>query len=322
MIVTSEKPKETDESISHASELVISYVREGYARGAGIPWFIKMGLKVFLSSLPVSYDFWKSLGIFKHGDISHNLVNLQTSFKEHVSYYRQCYGDVPKYCLELGPGDSIGHALSAYLQGIKGVWLIDVGDFATKDEGHYQSLYRYICSSEESVLSHEAFTEYSRDAILKRTGSHYCTSGLKSFDLIPEGHIDFSYSHAVLEHVRRDDFSDYMQQLYRVHKAGSLSRHWVDLHDHLGGALNSFRFSPKIWEGKLIGNAGFYTNRLTMADMVKYAKSAGFNVEIQRINKWKKLPTPRGAMHDYFKEKSEEELNVCTFLMVLEKART
>ena len=79
------------------------------------------------------------------------------------------------------------------------------------------------------------------------------------------------------------------------------------------------RFSPKFWESRAVRGAGFYTNRLTMQEMIGLAEEAGFRVEIPKIIKWKALEPARGKMNPMFQSKSEAELNVCTFLMVLQK---
>ena len=288
----------------------IKIIRRGYARGVAIPWQLKMWIKIILSRIPFSYKFLSGLGMFRHGDTSRDLTTLYKSFNDHLTFFKARTGRAPESCLELGPGDSVGHALCAKAKGAKASWLIDVGDFASTDEDHY----RQICG--DLKLEPEAFT---RDAILEFTNGQYKTNGLAGFGDIPDGSVEFSFSHAVLEHVRRGEFQDTMNALYRVHKPGSVSRHWVDPHDHLGGALNSFRFSLKFWESHWVQNAGFYTNRLSMAEVVKMAEKAGFYVTIEREHRWESLPTPRESMDASFEHQSDEELNVCTYLMIMEK---
>ena len=301
-------------------QVTINVVGDGYARGAPIPWQTKLALKVTLASMPLSYKFLSGLGIFKHGDLAQSLPSLYKGFQEQISYYKSQYNDVPEYCLELGPGDSMGHAILARAHGCKGMWLNDVGDFATKDEAHYRAFYDYIKSQDpEAGALDGKFSNFERDEVLKATNSHYGTHGLSSLKTIPDDKIDFSCSNAVWEHIKRDEFAEHMRELYRMHKSGSISRHFVDLHDHLGGALNNFRFSSKFWESKAVHQAGFYTNRLTMDEMAAYARDAGFEVSIPLINKWKSLPTQKSKMHKAFHNKSEEELNVCTFLIILQK---
>lgn len=300
-------------------EISINVVDEGYARGAPIPWRLKLALKITLAAMPLSYKFLSRLGIFKHGDLEQSLPSLFKGFQEQIEYYKKEYSKVPEYCLELGPGDSIGHALQANAHGCKGLWLNDVDDFATNDPEHYASFHRFIKQKIDTEADQGAPHDYERNSVLEFANAKYGTEGLKSLKTVPTGKIDFSYSNAVWEHIARDEFQDHMNELYRVHKSGSMSRHYVDLHDHLGGALNNFCFSPKFWEGGAVRNAGFYTNRLTMEEMANHARNAGFEVETPLVNKWKTLPTKKEKMHPSFHEKSEKELNVCTFLIILKK---
>lgn len=294
---------------------VISQVSEGYAGGVRIVWWAKMAIKITLAHLPLSYKLLSSMGIFRHGDIADNIDNLRSSFDENLDFYKARKGRVPEFGLELGPGDSVGHALCAQAAGMKGLWLVDVGDFATKNQDHYNDVREAISKTAPFDYS----DDYSREGVLSATNSHYITNGLKGMTDIPDESLELSFSQAVLEHVYRKDFQNLMNELFRTLKPGGLSRHWVDLHDHLGGALNSFRFAPWFWEIGAVRRAGFYTNRLTMNEMAECARNAGFKVKIEHIVRWASLPTPHDKMHKSFDVKSEEELNVCTFLIVMEK---
>lgn len=306
-----------DTNIEQANAPEISYARDGYARGKAIPWWAKMWIKIILAALPVPYRVWKRLGLFQHGEINTSLDCLYNSFDEYCAFYKDAKGAAPRACLELGPGDSIGHALCAKAQGVEKIYLVDAGDFASTDDEHYRALFSDLkAKGAEFKRDPQGF---DRDNVLSFSGGEYLTNGLYSMPSISADSIDLSFSQAVFEHIPRDEFGPYMQELFRVHKSGSVSRHWVDLHDHLGGALNNMRFSPKFWESKWVHQAGFYTNRLTMQEMIDLAGAAGFRVEIQRVIKWKELEPSRGDMNALFQSKSEDELNVCTFLMVMEK---
>ncbi len=316
---TATKIKEL-EPLSQIGNTVVNYVPEGYARGAPIPWQLKLGLKITLATMPFSYRFLSKLGIFKHGDLAQSLSSLYKGFNEQIQFYKNEYGRAPRYCLELGPGDSLGHVILANAYGCEGMWLNDVGDFATTEPEHYREFSEYIIKQQfQRQEVGAAIKNFERKSVLKETNSIYGTEGLKSLKSIPSDQIDFSCSNAVWEHISRDEFKEHMHELYRVHKSNSVSRHYVDLHDHLGGALNNLRFSPQSWEGNAVHRAGFYTNRLTMKEMVQYAQEAGFDVSLPIVNKWKSLPTEKSKMHKFFHDKSEEELNVCTFLIVLRK---
>ncbi len=297
----------------------ISYVRDDYASGVKIPWFAKMALKVLLAKIPFSYALWVKLGVFRHGDTSKNLRNLHESYERYHNFFIQKFGHAPRNVLELGPGDSAGHALTASIYGAQKSWLVDVGEFATSDEEHYRAYFDYM--REHGLIRKEAPAPASffREDVLKFSNAEYLTNGLSDLKQVPEESVELSFSTAVLEHVRRAEFQDHMHALFRAHKSNTLSSHWVDLHDHLGGALNSMRFSKDVWETSHVQHAGFYTNRLTMGEMMECAANAGFSVELAKVIRWRSLPTARADMHADFATKSEEELNVCTFLMHLVK---
>lgn len=299
------------------ANIQISVVSEGYARGVRIPWWLKMAIKITLSRMPVPYGLWAKLGVFRHGDVDKKLPNLQGGFSDHFQAYQQHKGSVPGTCLELGPGDSIGHALSGKAVGVSSTCLVDAGDFARKDDAHYRAFYDYLAAQGASFSS--APQGFDRQSILDFTGSLYMTEGLTSVRSLPSDQTDFSYSTAVFEHIYRDEFQPLMHELYRIHKPGSLSRHWVDLHDHLGGSLNSLRFSPAFWESGWVRKAGFYTNRLRMCDMVDMARAAGFTVEVPRIIRWPSLPIDRRDIHVSLPQGTDDDLNVCTFLIVMRK---
>ncbi len=117
-----------DKEVQHEPELKI--VRSDYARGVPVPWQIKMALKIFLSKVPLPYSVLSRIGIFRHGDTSRDLKTLYKSFDDHLSFYKEREERVPETCLELGCGDSIGHALCAKAAGVNSMWLLDVDDFA------------------------------------------------------------------------------------------------------------------------------------------------------------------------------------------------
>lgn len=308
---------ETAQNISTPQPPVISFISDNYARGAKVPWWFKMWAKIILAKLHVPYGLWDKFGIFRHGDTAKNLDNLYSSYQRYVGFYKKRLGRAPKTTLELGPGDSVGHALCAKAAGVGENWLIDAGDFATTDEEHYEEFYAYL--QDKGAVFSPALQNFTREGVLAFSNGHYRTNGVRDMAGIADASIDLSFSTAVFEHIARDDFAPYMREFFRVHKAGSVARHAVDLHDHLGGALNSLRFGAGFWESSFVRKAGFYTNRLTMAEMISAAEDAGFIVTVDAVQKWREFPTPHAEMNAAFRDKSEDELNVCMFQMSFEK---
>jgi SAM-dependent methyltransferase len=143
--------------------------------------------------------------------------------------------------LELGPGDSIASAIIGYAYGASRTYLVDVGDFASKNAEFYRSLAADMKKKGMDIpdLSDAA----SFGDVLRVCRAEYLTQGVSSLRQIPSGSIDFIWSHSVLEHVRKNELEAVLRELKRIMKPGSFSSHNIDFQDHLDGALNNLRFS-------------------------------------------------------------------------------
>ncbi|PJB72200.1 MAG: methyltransferase [Alphaproteobacteria bacterium CG_4_9_14_3_um_filter_47_13] len=300
-----------------SAEQIIHDVSPNYSGGKRVPWWGKLGVKLVLARIPFAYTVWSKLGIFAHSNKKSGYGRVYEGFIKHLKAYQEINGALPETFLELGPGDSVGRAVSAASVGAKKMWLVDVGDFATRDDAHYKNLFSYAL--EKGGHFEGMPQDYARDSVLDFCHAEYKTDGLAGLKDIPADTVQFSFSDAVLEHVRHGEFAQTMKELYRVTTPGGVHRHWVDLHDHLGGRLNNLRFPAGFWESDLVARSGFYTNRLSMQEIVSMAEAAGFKVTIPVISKWPAVPTPREKMHNDFKSRSNDELCVCTFLMVMRK---
>ena len=49
-----------------------------------IPWWLKFCIKLILSLLPINYEYWRKLGIFKHGSMNKPSLAISTFQK----YYK------------------------------------------------------------------------------------------------------------------------------------------------------------------------------------------------------------------------------------------
>jgi SAM-dependent methyltransferase len=155
------------------------------------------------------------------------------------------------------------------------------------------------------------------DAVLERCGARYMTHGLDSLRDIESASVDFVFSNAVLEHIRRHEFTETMRELRRILKPAGIGSHQVDLSDHLGGALNNLRFSATVWEGRLFAMSGFYTNRIGHSQMLEIFNQAGFDATTTRIDRWPSLPTPKQRMAPEFRGIADEELCIRGFHVLL-----
>ena len=98
-----------------------------------MPWYLKIGLKLFLARLPISYGIFKRLGVFVHGKMD-SFGYSQKIFNRTLDQV----GRSPKSILELGPGDSVNTAILGAFHDLETIYLVDAGDFASKDMAMYQ----------------------------------------------------------------------------------------------------------------------------------------------------------------------------------------
>lgn len=270
-------------------------------------WAFKIAAKLVLSRLPIPYALWKSIGIFRHGRMDSIDYPLKI-FRLHAD---RAYPDglpAGSTLLELGPGDSVASAIIAAAHGVKRIYLVDVGNFASRNVAFYKSLAAGLAS--RGIHAPDLSGVASFDDILQACHARYLTDGIASLKQIPGGSIDFAWSHSVLEHVRKHELADVLQELRRILRPGAYSSHNIDFQDHLDGALNNLRFSEGLWESALFVNSGFYTNRIPAVAMHNMFRLAGFEIAQEGFGRWPALPTPRASMHaDFGRYRDEDLLN-------------
>ena len=283
-----------------------------------VPWWAKIGAKVVLSSLPIEYGFWKRLGFFQHGAMEDPMYAIQI-FKRHFDRVRGIRTLDNFVGLELGPGHSLLSAMVAYAFGAKAYYLVDVGAFATSDMKPYHAMATVL--QEMGLPTPNVINLTSLDTILASCGATYCTNGLTSLRAIPDGSVDFVWSQAVFEHLRRADFMAIMCELRRILRVDGVCSHAVDLQDHMGGRLNNLRFSERVWESPFMVKSGFYTDRIRYSEMLRLFKEADFVAEVAEVKKWDGLPTPRMKLCTPFGDLSDDELCVSGFDVILKPIR-
>lgn len=274
-----------------------------------LPWWAKIGGKLVLSRLPFRYQVWQVLGLFRHGKMDNTAyaIKVFTSHVEQVGNLSDLQG---KVILEVGPGDSIATAIVASAYGARAI-LVDVGNFAKPELAFYRRLAEQLRS--ENLNPPDISQCESVDAILHACNAQYLTNGTQSLANVAENSVDIMFSQAVLEHVRKGEFSTFFQHCRRVIKPSGGASHVVDLKDHLGGSLNNLRFSEKLWESDFFSSSGFYTNRIQFEEMVSLVKQTGFEVNVVHVKRWDELPLSRNRMAEPFCDLSENELNVSGF---------
>jgi len=277
-----------------------------------MPWWGKIFVKLILSRLPVHYKSWKKISLFKHGamDQPHYAFDI---FKQHYERVRPANGFVG---LELGPGDTLFSAIISRAFGSSQIYLIDIDHYASENMYLYKNMVSFI--AQKHFLNVDDLLECdSLKEILTHCCAQYFTNGLASLKTIPDESVDFIWSHAVLEHIRRNEFYEMMSEFRRIIRRDGACSHVVDLKDHLGKSLNHLRFGEKIWECNLFTKSGFYTNRLRYSQMLEIFHRAGFDSRVVEIKRWEKIPLDRSQLSEEYRYLSNEELCVAEYAVIL-----
>ncbi|WP_026606748.1 methyltransferase domain-containing protein [Methylocapsa acidiphila] len=287
------------------------------------PWWLRIAAKIALSRLPLPYQFWKRLRLFEHGDMDDPEKALRT-FIIHARTAGIFDGARLKIrpgedfgFLELGPGDTLFTAFIANVLGATRSWLVDSGAFAAREVGAYQRLGDFLRAQGYEAPSFDPESDIHER--LRQVHGAYLTESVCSLKQIPDSSVDFCFSNAVLEHVRKSEFEALVVESRRIVKPGGVCVHRVDLKDHLGGGLNNLRFSETIWEHPLFQSSGFYTNRIRFTEMISLFQQTGFQCDVPRVARWERLPIKRDALAERFRSMPDSELTVSGFDAVLRR---
>ena len=274
-----------------------------------IPWWLKITSKIVLSRLPIQYRLWKRMRLFEHGYMD-TPSYAYSVFMQHFTRTKMKPGFV---CLELGPGDTLYSALIGKATGAGKIFLVDTACDASRDMKGYKAMCDFLLKRGHCF----SVDLNSYDNMMKSCNARYLTCGLCSLRVIPDDSVDFAFSQAVFEHIRKGDFVPTLKELCRVMKPNAYASHVVDLRDHLGGALNNLRFSNKLWESDFFANSGFYTNRITYSEMIHAFEMVGFQYEVVDKKTWKELPIAEHNLHADFRRLPLHDLAVASFTVVL-----
>lgn len=276
-----------------------------------VPWQIKIISKIFLSRLPIPYGFWSRISLFRHGEMD----DFNYAYSVFKSHFLSCNILHNFTSLELGPGNSIFSVMVNYAFGGRTCYLVDVGNFVNPDLELYQNFNLFL--KEKNLPTKDIKGCRTIYDILDIYGAVYLTEGLDSLRSLPGSSVDFIFSQAVLEHIRKKDFLPLMKELRRIVKDTGYCSHTVDLKDHLGGKLNNLRFSEKLWESNFMSRSGFYTNRIRYSEMLEMFEEANFKLDSISQVTWKSAPILRSQLAIEFRNISEEDLLTSGFSIVL-----
>lgn len=271
-----------------------------------LPWWAKIGAKVVLSRLPVSARTWQSLGLFSPGGMEDADYACQV-FESHL----EAAGPLPEgfTYLELGPGDSLATAIIARANGASAGYLIDAGAYASRA----LDTYRRLIARLEAEGKADAVLEFRHcrtvEEILEAAGCTYWQDGLAALGRVADDSVDFIFSQAALEHVPLGEFADTCRELHRIQRQTGAGSHRIDFQDHLGGSLNSLRFSGTLWEADWFApRSGFYTNRLRFSEILRHFRAVGFEVDVRSIRCWDEMPLAPAKLDPAFRGLAEDDL--------------
>ena len=282
-----------------------------------LPWRVKMAVKIILSRIPSGYRMWQRLNLFKHGGMEQPQYAMQV-FTTHFNRVNFVNKHAAFTALEIGPGDTLFSGMIARAFGASSCWLMDVGQFARRDIVPYIKMAAVLRG--KGLSAPDVEDDHSLGDVLLACGGRYLTEGVHSWHEIPDASVDFIFSQAVLEHIRRRDFPLLLREMRRVLRPTGVCSHRVDLQDHLNGGLNNLRFSTALWESDFMAHSGFYTNRIRFGEMLHYFAEANFDVEVLQVERFASLPTPRSRIAPEFRNLPESDLLVSGFDVVLRPA--
>jgi len=277
----------------------------GYAAGADFPWWGKVGVKLALAALRLPRDGLRRIGIGRHSFVPDDPARLLDEPAGHIARYRALTGRAPAVVLELGPGRMVARAPAYAALGAQKIWFVDVEDDAPAEVSAYARVARL--AADRGWAAPDLSAAADREAALAACGARFLV-GPEALAAIPAGSVDLILSDVALEHVRLAALPGLVAELRRISAPGALGRHAVDFHDHVGGALNTLRFSPGFWESDWVARSGLYVNRMGLGAMQAAFAEAGFATEVTDALAWAAPPPGAERIHPALRGTPAEDL--------------
>lgn len=221
-----------------------------------------------------------------------------------------------KTVCEMGPGEFLTHAFLEYQLGSKKEILLEIADFANVnspvDTSHLILDKDYKITKNLPPLSQaETWKSY-----LKKINATYSINGLDGYKHIPDDSVDYIFSFAVLEHIRKNIFFKTLEETYRFMNRGGVFYHMVDFTDHFGDKKNHLRFPEKVWEDKTHYSMENYTNRIACSEICKILEETGFEILKVKNQLFNRIPIKRFHLDRQFSNISEKDLFIANSIIV------
>ena len=224
-----------------------------------------------------------------------------------------------KTICELGPGQHLSHPFLEYQLGAVKEILLEIADFAHVDssvepsglllESRYQRLREL-----PALENNESWKSY-----LNKINAIYSIEGLKGYRAVPDNSVDYCFSFAVLEHIRKKIFVDTIKEMHRFMRFGGVAYHSVDFTDHMGGGKNHLRFAESVWEDADHYNMDNYTNRIFYTEMRDILSEIGFEIVKVERKFYEKVPISRNKLSFEFRDISQKDLMTKSAVLILKK---
>ncbi|HEV7268468.1 MAG TPA: hypothetical protein VGN83_26710 [Falsiroseomonas sp.] len=283
-------------------------VPPGFAAGAPLPWWVKLGVKLAFGALPVPARAWRALGLRRHSFSASEARRLVPPLAQAVARATALMGRPPRSLLEIGPGAMVRRAPIAAALGLGPILYLDVEDDAPHDLAPYRMA--AAAARAAGLTPPDLSGCATREDVLAACGARLLLGGPDLLAALPAGSMDLVFSEVVLEHVRREAMVPLLLALRRVTAPDGVGLHGVDFHDHLGGALRQLGFSPDFWEGRAVDSAALYNNRIGLSEMLGQFAHAGFAAEAPHRLVWEQPPLPPRGVHPALRRRTEDN-RVC-----------
>lgn len=227
--------------------------------------------------------------------------------------------------LELGPGANLGQGMLFVATGAKKYSGLDLYmDPELYNVHSYAAAYELLKLAAPASVRLKASEIYSvREgrAVFNPDRMAYLHPR-QSYDIpLPEGSLDFAFSHSVFEHI--SDPEKTVAALWKVLRRGGISAHHFDMRDHadFSKPLAFLAVDEKTWRGNFAGERAYmYTNRKRLSDFVRMIEGTGFR--ILKVEPGEKVPMNeaiRNGFHPDFRKYSLEDLAIVSALIVAQK---
>lgn len=297
-------------------------------------------LKPIVKGMILHLPAVKSLRSKRTGGSIHSSY-CYTVWLRHLINWYSVRGDVPKKVAELGPGDSLGIALSALLSGSESAIALEVDKYGSVDKNikifdelvemfrnkapipdqheyplviPYLETYDFPSHIITDEILEKSLTEYRINAIREELKDVYNPDNnyikyhipWDSEDVIDIETIDFVYSQAVMEHV--EDVEGTYNSMYKWLKVGGLTSHSIDFKSHgITNSWNGYRMLSE-FEWKIVkGGRAFLINRVPYSTHVELQKKLNLKILINIPYK-SENKIPHRQLSKKFKNLSNEDM--------------